>query len=70
MTMFSSLTPAALSFLSAPSSRAEMIFWFQRAWMIPILRLEPAVLYLVRWWLLEAVGRRVYRRSCGLRLGL
>jgi hypothetical protein len=47
MTMFSSLTPAARRALRVPSSRAEMMRVFQRAWMIPMRREEPMVTYVV-----------------------
>ena len=39
--MFSSLTPYFFNSVTQPSTRAEMIFSFQRAWTMPMRRPEP-----------------------------
>jgi hypothetical protein len=54
MTMFSSLTPLALSVLTVPSTRAEMILVFQRAWMMPIRRAEPGEGHVLDKWRFNA----------------
>jgi hypothetical protein len=40
-TIFSSLTPYFLSSFTQPSTSAEMIFSFQRAWRMPMRSPEP-----------------------------
>lgn len=60
--MFSGLTPAARRVLVVPSTRAEIMAVFQRAWTMPIRRAEPrtcgSAYVLARW----EVGWAVYHR--------
>jgi hypothetical protein len=70
MTMFSSLTPLALRVLTVPSTRAEMILVFQRAWMMPIRRAEPIDNHISEGWKFNAEVEVAYRHSSSPRLGL